>query len=163
MSITLNDANLPYPDPLHPIVVHFVIAMVVFSFICDVLGYFTGNSRLFEVSWWNLFVAAVAIFVAIIFGQFEAGLAQPYPAAQSVLTVHTIIGWSLSAIVVAIASWRFIIRRLNPVRLPPVYLGFATFLICIVTLQVYLGTRLVWEFGLHVEPVVKAIEAGIVN
>ena len=163
MSITLNDANLPYPDPLHPIVVHFVIAMVVFSFICDVLGYFTGNSRLFEVSWWNLFVAAVAIFVAIIFGQFEAGLAQPYPAAQSVLTVHTIIGWSLSAIVVAIASWRFIIRRLNPGRLPPAYLGFATFLVCIVTLQVYLGTRLVWEYGLHVEPVVRAIEAGIVN
>ena len=158
MPISINSSNLlPYPDPLHPIVVHFVIAMVFFSFVCDVLGYFTRNSRLLEVSWWNLFVAGVAIFVAIIFGQFEAGLAQPYPAAQAVLTVHTIVGWSLSAVVVAIASWRFIIRRMNPGKLPPVYLGFATFLISIVTLQVYLGTRLVWEFGLHVEPVVKAM------
>ena len=157
MPIPLNSSNLPYPDPLHPIVVHFVIAMVFVSFVCDVLGYFTGNSRLLEVSWWNLFVAGVAVFVAIIFGQFEAGLAQPYPAAQSVLTLHTVMGWSLSAAIVAIASWRFIIRRLNPGRLPPVYLGFATFLICIVTLQVYLGTRLVWEYGLHVEPVVKAM------
>ena len=157
MSIPLNSSNLPYPDPLHPIVVHFVIAMVVFSFVFDVIGYFTRNPRLLEVSWWNLFVAAIAIFVAIIIGQFEAGLAQPYPAVQSVLTLHTIMGWSLSAVVVAIASWRFIIRRLNPGKLPPVYLGFATFLICIVTLQVYLGTRLVWEYGLHVEPVVEAM------
>ena len=157
MPIPLNSSNLPYPDPLHPIVVHFVIAMVVFSFVCDVIGYFTGNLRLLEVSWWNLLVAAIAIFVAILFGQFEAGLAQPYPAAQPVLTLHTIMGWSLSVVVVAIASWRFIIRRMNPGKLPPVYLGFATFLICIVTLQVYLGTRLVWEFGLHVEPVVEAM------
>ena len=149
MSITLNDANLPYPDPLHPIVVHFVIAMVVFSFICDVLGYFTGNSRLFEVSWWNLFVAAVAIFVAIIFGQFEAGLAQPYPAAQSVLTVHTIIGWSLSAIVVAIASWRFIIRRLNPVRLPPVYLLAGILIMGAMYVHGTLGAQLGDEFGIH--------------
>lgn len=158
MPFNISDANnLPYPDPIHPIVVHFVIAMVVFSFICDVLGYFTSNSRLFEVSWWNIFVAAIAIFVAIIVGQFEAGLAEPYPAAQPVLTVHTIIGWSLSALVAAIASWRFIIRRANPGRLPPIYLGFITFLICIVTLQVYLGTRLVWEYGLHIEPVVEAM------
>ena len=163
MPIILNDSNLPYADPLHPIVVHFVVAMVVFSFVCDVLGYFTGNSRLFEVSWWNLFVAAVAILVAIIIGQFEAGLARPYPAAQSVLTLHTVIGWSLSALVAAVASWRFVISRRNPGRLPPAYLGFATFLICIVTLQVYLGTRLVWEYGLHVEPVVQAAKEGIIK
>ena len=37
MPFTLNDANLPYTEPLHPIVVHFVIVMVVFSFICDVM------------------------------------------------------------------------------------------------------------------------------
>ncbi len=70
---SLNDHNLPYSDTIHPIVVHFVIAMVLFAFACDVIGYFTGNARLFEVSWWNMFVSAIAIFVAVIFGQFEAG------------------------------------------------------------------------------------------
>jgi uncharacterized membrane protein len=65
-ALPLNSENLPYPDPLHPIVVHFVIAMVFFSFFCDVVGYFTRNVRLFEVSFWNMFVAAIAIFVAVI-------------------------------------------------------------------------------------------------
>ena len=74
----LNDHNLPYPDTIHPIVVHFVIAMVLFAVVCDVIGYLTRNERLYEVSWWNMFIATVSIFVAIIFGQFEAGLAQQH-------------------------------------------------------------------------------------
>ncbi len=76
--LALNKQNLPYPDPLHPIVVQFVVAMVAFAFVCDVVGYFTHRHRLFEVSFWNWFVASVAVFVAVIFGQLEAGLAQPY-------------------------------------------------------------------------------------
>ena len=101
---SLNDHNLPYPDTLHPIVVHFVIAMVLFAFFCDVVGYLTRNYRLYEVSWWNMLFATASIFVAIIFGQFEAGLAQPYNAAQPVLNLHTIIGWSLSGILAAHAA-----------------------------------------------------------
>ncbi|BAT54589.1 hypothetical protein NOS3756_35610 [Nostoc sp. NIES-3756] len=106
-SLPLNNQNLPYPDPIHPIVVHFVIAMVLFSFVCDVLGCFTRNARLFEVGFWNMFVAAIAIFIAIIFGQFEAGLAQVYPAVQPTLNFHTLMGWSLGAIVAVITAWRF--------------------------------------------------------
>ncbi|MGC1525139.1 MAG: DUF2231 domain-containing protein, partial [Phormidesmis sp.] len=37
----LNNHNLPYPDTIHPIVVHFVIAMVLFAVVCDAIGYFT--------------------------------------------------------------------------------------------------------------------------
>ncbi|MEC4819038.1 MAG: DUF2231 domain-containing protein [Scytonema sp. PMC 1069.18] len=161
--ISLNSENLPYPDPLHPIIVHFVIAMVFFSFVCDVVGYLTRNHRLFEVSFWNMFVASSAIFFAIIIGQLEAGLARPYEAAQQTLTYHTIIGWSLSALFVGITAWRFVIRARNPLKVPPAYLGVATFLLCLVSLQVYLGSKLFWVYGLHVEPVVQAMKQGVIQ
>lgn len=160
-TLPLNNQNLPYPDPLHPIIVHFIIAMVFFAFCCDVIGYLTRNHRLFEVSFWNMLVAAIAIFFAVIFGQFEAALAQPYPLAQPVLNLHTIMGWSLAAIVVAITAWRLVIRTRNPLKIPAVYLGVATFLICLVSLQVYLGSKLVWVYGLHVEPVVEYLKQGV--
>lgn len=160
-ALPLNSQNLPYPDPLHPIIVHFVIAMVFFSFFCDVVGYFTRNVRLFEVSFWNMFVAAIAIFLAVIFGQFEAGLANIYESVQPTLNYHTILGWSLAAIVVAIAAWRFVIRNRSPHKVPPAYLGATMFLICLVFLQVYLGSKLFWVYGLHVEPVVEAMKKGV--
>ncbi|MBD2468641.1 DUF2231 domain-containing protein [Nostoc sp. FACHB-145] len=158
---SLNDHNLPYPDTVHPIVVHFVIAMVLFAFFCDVLGFLTGKARLFEVSWWNMFVATIAIFVAIIFGQFEAGLARPYDVAKSVLNVHTLIGWSLSGIIAAITAWRYVLRSRNPQKLPIHYLAVGIFLVAIVGVQVYLGDELVWIYGLHTVPVVEAAKDGM--
>ena len=162
-TLPLNHQNLPYPDPMHPIVVHFIIAMVFFSFFCDVIGYFTRNHRLYEVSFWNLVVASVSIFIAILLGQFEAGLAQPYAAVKQTLSLHTVIGWSLSAILVGVTAWRFVMRARNPIKVSPVYLGAATVLVCIVFFQTILGTRLVWVYGLHVEPVVEAARQGVLQ
>ncbi|WGV27416.1 DUF2231 domain-containing protein [Halotia branconii] len=160
-TLSLNNQNLPYPDPIHPIIVHFVIAMVFFSFFCDVVGYFTRNVRLFEVSFWNMFVASGAIFLAVIFGQFEAGLANIYEAAQSTLNFHTVLGWSLAALVVGITAWRLVIRNSNPLKIPPAYLGVSTFLVCLVFLQLYLGSKLFWVYGFHVKPVVEAMKQGV--
>lgn len=158
--LPLNSSALPYPDPLHPVIVHFVIAMLVFAFICDVIGYFTSNQRLFEVSFWNMIVASAAVFVAVIAGQFEAGIAPTYPAVAAVLTHHQLLGWSLSALIVGVTAWRFAIRSCSLFKIPPAYLGVTAFLIVLVGLQVYLGSQLVWEFGLHVQPVVQAIKQG---
>jgi len=159
----LNDHNLPYPDTIHPIVVHFVIAMVLFAFLCDIIGYFTRNFRLYEVSWWNMFFATISIFVAIIFGQYEAGLAQPYEAVQPVLNLHTLIGWSLSGIIATLTGWRYVIRSNNAEKLPIPYLGLGFVLVAIVGFQVYLGDELVWVYGLHTVPVVEAIKEGILQ
>ena len=157
----LNDHNLPYPDTLHPIVVHFVIAMVLFAVLCDSIGYFTRNPRLYEVSWWNLFFATISIFIAIIFGQIEAGLAEPYSAAEPTLNLHTLIGWSLSGVIAAVTAWRYVLRSRNPKELPMPFLGVGVFLVGLVCFQVYLGDLLVWVYGLHTVPVVEAIKEGV--
>jgi uncharacterized membrane protein len=156
----LNDHNLPYPDTIHPIVVHFVIAMVLFAFFCDFIGYFTKNSRLYEVGWWNLFFSTIAIFIAVIFGQIEAGLSLAYNAVESTLNLHTIIGWFLSALLAGITGWRFVIRTRDPQVLPTSYLSVSLLLVGIVCFQTYLGDKLVWIFGLHTIPVVDAIREG---
>jgi uncharacterized membrane protein len=156
----LNEHNLPYPDTIHPIIVHFVIAMVLFAFFCDIIGYFTKNTRLYEVSWWNMLFATLSIFIAIIFGQTEAGLAQPYDVVKPILNLHTLIGWSLSAILATITGWRFILRSRDPQKVPMSYLGVSLFLVGIVCFQVYLGDELVWVYGLHTVRVVKAIKEG---
>lgn len=157
----LNAHNLPYPDTMHPIVVHFVIAMVLFAVVCDGIAYFTRNQRLYEVSWWNLSFATISIFVAIMFGQLEAGLAMPYPAAVGDLNLHSLLGWSLSGLLAVLTGWRYIIRLRTPDSLPLSYLGLNVLLTAIVLVQVYLGDKLVWIYGLHTEAVVEATRGGL--
>lgn len=157
---SMNSENLPYPDPIHPILVHFVIATVLFSFLCDLIGRIAKKRHLFEVSFWNLFVAAVAIVPAVFFGQFEAGLSTPRGVAETTLDAHSVTGWSLSVLVVAVAVSRFVLRYRDPLRIPPAFLGVSAALACLVSFQTFLGTRLVWVYGLHVEPVVEAARLG---
>jgi uncharacterized membrane protein len=159
----LNEHNLPYPDTMHPIVVHFVIAMVLFAVFCDVVGLWTKNVRLFEVSWWNLAFATVSIFVAIIFGQIEAGLAEPYPAATATLNLHTLLGWSLSGVIAAATAWRYVLRSRDPKTLPMPFVGMGILLTGLVFAQVYLGDLLVWVYGLHTVPVVEATRQGLLE
>ena len=158
--LALNSSALPYPDPLHPIIVHFVIAMLAFAFACDAIGHFTNNPRLFEVSFWNMLVASAAVFFAVIAGQFEAGIAPTYPAVETVLTRHQLLGWSMSALIVIATGWRFVLRLRSLFKMSPIYLGASAFLIVLLGLQVYLGSQLVWEYGIHVKPVVQAIDQG---
>jgi uncharacterized membrane protein len=158
----LNDHNLPWMDTIHPIVVHFVIAMAVIAVLFDLIGSLARRPGLYEVSFWNLLVATAAIFVAIIFGQVEAGLAEPYGAASEILNLHSTIGWSLAGVLAVLTAWRYVIRSKDPTRLPVAFLGAGGLLVVLVAVQVTLGNQLIWTYGLHTVPVVEAIRAGLV-
>ncbi len=43
----LNEKNLPWIDVIHPIIVHFVIAMTLIAVLFDFIGIFTKRSNLF--------------------------------------------------------------------------------------------------------------------
>ena len=159
----LNDKNLPWLDVIHPIVVHFVIAMALITVVFDVIGVVSRKKNLFEVSFWNLIVATVAIFVAIIFGQVEAGLANPYGASRDILNIHSTIGWSLAGVLALLTGWRYVARQKDPAILPKGLLLLDVVLAGLVITQVYLGDKLVWVYGLHTVPVVEAIRQGVVS
>lgn len=159
----LNDHNLPWMDTLHPIVVHFVIAMGLISFVFDLIGVIFRRQRLFEVSFWNLLFATAAIFVAIIFGQVEAGLAEPYGASRTILDWHSTLGWSLAGILSVLTGWRYVLRNRDPQTLPLPFLAAGGVLALLVVVQVTLGNQLIWVYGLHTVPVVEAQRAGLIG
>jgi uncharacterized membrane protein len=158
----LNDHNLPWMDTIHPIVVHFVIAMSVIAVVFDLIGVLSRRPQLFEVSFWNLLFATVAIFVAIIFGQVEAGLANPYGGSREILNLHTTLGWALAGVLAVLTGWRYVIRSRDPQRLPLAFLAAGGVLSVLVAVQVTLGNQLIWTYGLHTVKVVEAMRSGLV-
>jgi uncharacterized membrane protein len=145
----LNEHNLPWMDTIHPIVVHFVIAMGLVAFLFDLIGRFGRRPALFEVSFWNLLVATVAIFVAILFGQIEAGLANPYGASRDLLNLHSTLGWALAGVLSLLSGWRYVIRSRDPERLPAPFLLAGAGLSLLIVAQTLLGNQLIWTYGLH--------------
>ena len=158
----LNDHNLPWMDTLHPIVVHFVIAMALVAFVYDLVGVLARRPALFEVSFWNLLFATGAIFVAIIFGQVEAGLASPFGGSRAILDIHTTIGWSLAGVLSLLTGWRYVLRNRDPEVLPATFLGAGALVSSLIVVQMVLGDRLIWTYGLHTVKVVAAARAGLI-
>jgi len=140
-----------------------VIAMALITVVFDLLGVLTKRRNLFEVSFWNLVVATVAIFVAIIFCQIEAGLANPYGASRDILNYHSTIGWSLAGVLGLLTGWRYVVRQKDPTSLPSGFLVIDAVLAVLVFCQVYLGDKLVWVYGLHTVPVVEAVRSGALS
>ena len=153
----LNEKNLPWIDVIHPIVVHFVIAMALGAVVFDFVGIIFKKPNLFEVSFLNLTVATIAIFIAIVFGQIEAGLSNPYGVSRDVLNYHSTIGWSLAGVLSVITGWRYVSRQSNPQVLSKGFVFIDVILAALVCTQVYLGDMLVWIYGLHTVPVVQAV------
>ena len=157
----LNEKNLPWIDVIHPIVVHFVIAMALGAVVFDFVGIIFKKPNLFEVSFLNLTVATIAIFIAIVFGQIEAGLSNPYGVSRDVLNYHSTIGWSLAGVLSVITGWRYVSRQSNPQVLSKGFVFIDLILAALVCTQVYLGDMLVWIYGLHTVPVVQAVRDGL--
>ncbi|XGV94769.1 MAG: DUF2231 domain-containing protein [Leptolyngbya sp. BL-A-14] len=162
LNLTLNAYNLPYPMPLHSIAVHFVIAMVVVAAVFDVVGYFSGQQRFFNLGWWNLVIATIAIILAVGLGQFEAAIAVPSQGTQPTLDRHMAIGWLLLLILINLTLWRAVLRYHPKFPFSLFFLGTSALTVALVFYQVFLGTQLVWVHGLHVKPVIEArrLEAG---
>lgn len=90
---------------LHPIAVHFPIALVILAALAHLLGRLLGGSELLEHgARLNLLAAALAAPVAAILGLISGGWEDPATAAGSLLGDHRQLGL-LAALAVPVAAF----------------------------------------------------------
>jgi uncharacterized membrane protein len=56
------------PSNLHPLVVHFAIALFFVSVFCDILGWLLKKESLHTVGWWNLLFGFFGAIVTVAAG-----------------------------------------------------------------------------------------------
>jgi uncharacterized membrane protein len=81
---------LPSWDGLHPIIIHFPIALLLIAPVLVVLGLiFPKNGRTFMVSAFVLMlIGTIAAFIAVATGEAAGELAERIPNAEAVLENH---------------------------------------------------------------------------
>lgn len=92
----------------------------------------------------------------------EAGLASPYGASREILDIHTTIGWSLAGVLSLLTGWRYVLRNRDPETLPSRFLGAGALVSVLIVVQIMLGDRLIWTYGLHTVKVVAAMREGLI-
>jgi uncharacterized membrane protein len=137
--------------PVHPIFVHFTIALTASSLIFDALGFFTGRASLTAAGGWTLVGSALMTLMTISTGLTSSTRAPVEEGeARSFLRAHMALGLIFYGLLVAMTLWRLSLWQTGA-GVSWLYLGALAIVSLVMTVQGYLGGELVYRYGLEVE------------
>jgi uncharacterized membrane protein len=142
--------------PVHPILVHFPIALLSLSVAADVIGFF-GVASLRDTGWWALLGAALGGVATVAAGLFDMQRAKMTEAVHHRVHRHMHVGLVLVVAIVGLAVWRGSVYYAGGI-VPMFYLDMAVLTMALATFQGWLGGELVYTDGVFVaqgKPVVK--------
>jgi uncharacterized membrane protein len=123
----------------HPVIVHFPIALFIFSVVFDLLAIWKRNPALAKAAYYNLIGAALTAPIAIATGLTAWQWQLEGSKLKGNLLLHMIFALGASGMIWILCGWRVSQRKL-PERMPGVFyiiLAFAT--VALVALAGHLG------------------------
>lgn len=131
------DKHMP---PLHPAVVHFPIALIVFSVLVEFIAYFRPEPNLRALAKWTLVGACIGGVLTVAAGLIDMNR---LPGHNSYVHFHMQVGFVILSLLIGLTAWRWFIDRLaRPI--PKLYLTGAAMLLALTLFQGWLGGELVF-------------------
>src|SRR5687767_8912816 len=131
--------------PMHPIFVHFTIALTAASLFFDALGFLLGKASLAAAGGWTLVGSAVMTLMTISTGLTSSTRAPIEEGeARSFLRAHMALGLIFYGLLLAITFWRLFLWQSGS-GVSWLYLTALAIVSVVMTLQGYLGGELVYR------------------
>jgi uncharacterized membrane protein len=143
--------------PIHPIVVHFPIALLCVSVAFDALASRWPTGGLRESSLYTLLAGVMSAVLAVATGGMEEDLAERAGAPKAVLELHESLGTVTLVVFVALLGLRLAMQWgwLKEIRSLTVGLGVIG--IVILALTGYWGGELVYTYGIGAKTVMSPL------
>jgi uncharacterized membrane protein len=137
--------------PMHPIFVHFTVALTSASLIFDALGFFLNKISLTNAGGWTLLGSALMTLMTISTGLTSSTRAPVEEGeARSFLRAHMALGLIFFGLLAAVTFWRMSVWQ-NGQGVSWLYLSAMAVVTLVMSLQGYLGGELVYRYGVEVE------------
>jgi len=138
--------------PLHPIFVHFTIALTVASFLFDGASLILGARGLADAAWWAIAAAAAVTGLTVATG-VASRLRLPIEEgneARSFLRLHMALGPLVLGLIVLTAAWRAVAWE-QAAAPSGWYIGWCGLVLLAVAAQGFLGGEMVYRYGMEVK------------
>ena len=130
-------------DEIHPLIIHFPIALLSVGFLCDLLSYILQNKSLAHAGWWNFIFGVVSSVCALITGLITdlsskpSLVDEPFPVHEN----HASLQIFVVCIFLALMIWRINLRGSLPAnsRNAVIYLGVLGVAVAILFYGSHLG------------------------
>jgi uncharacterized membrane protein len=143
--------SLSFAAPLHPILVHYTIALTSASLLFELLGRVLRAPGLTVTAWWTLALGAAATTLTLATGvasRRRLGIGEG--TARSYLRLHMALGPAFFGMLVGLTLWRGQLWRSGE-EVGWWYLAALAITSSVMAIQGYLGGELVYRWGAMVE------------
>jgi len=138
--------------------VHLSVAFLLISFSGDLLAKLLGRRVLAKAGFWFLTLAAVTGGIGVAAGYWDTNRMALSAETRSYMDFHLAVGWTLAALMVVFAVWRWrILQQARRVVTKPYLVGAIT-LIALTLFQTWYGAELVYSHGAGVAATGQGIE-----
>lgn len=150
---------------LHPMLVHFPIALFITSVLFDVLGAWLTRESLREGALWLLVLGVLTGLAAFASGDVAAEAAEKAGVAESLIETHEHLAGATVGIFGALLAWRLLLRNRFSPRTRIAYLMVAIVGLGLLSATGHYGGSLVYEHGagVHAAPAGTSDQAGMVS
>ncbi len=141
------------PTLIHPMVVHFAVALLIVAVLLDLLGKATATESLHAAAFINLIFAGVFALATVTAGMLAEVRLLIAPDVHQVLDTHKLLGFSACAGIVLLLAWRLTQRGRFPKRGGLVYLSIGLLVAGLTGGAGYFGSELVYVNGVAVQAI----------
>ncbi|MFQ5809351.1 MAG: DUF2231 domain-containing protein, partial [Armatimonadota bacterium] len=132
---------------VHPLFVHFPIALLMVALGLEALGFVCKNERIQYAAGWNLALGALGAVAAAVTGLLaESGISAGGAAGQLMLT-HKTLALVATGLAVVLAGWRLRSRGAMSSPLRVTFLALMVGMVVVLGVSAHYGGRMVYEFG----------------
>jgi len=133
--------------PIHPMVVHFPIALLITSVVFDFLSTRWHHKSFQDAGFYTLIAGLLGAAVAVLTGAMAEELAEDKGIPESVLEIHEALGYATLLFFIGLLALRLLMRWKLISERPALYLAMGVAGIVILSAAGYFGGSLVYDFG----------------
>ena len=133
--------------PIHPMIVHFPIALLIASAIFDLLALRWPSKSFREASLYALIGGLLGAIFALVTGNLAEDLAVKGGAPKALIERHETLAYISSAVFAALLAMKLLIQWGRPRELPALSVTVGLVGGVVLGGAAYFGGSLVYEFG----------------
>lgn len=145
--------------PVHPLLVHFPIALLFLSVAADFVAFFSNSASLRDTGWWALIGAALGGVVTVAAGLYDMSRAPLEEDVHHLVHQHMKVGLTLLAAIIGLTLWRWTVYTQPGRAVSAIYLDVALLTMGLAGFQGWLGGELVYSHGVFVQPAAPRAKA----
>ena len=138
---------------IHPMVVHFPIALLTTYFVLDLIGMLTQRQFLRFVARWMLYLGAVGAITAVATGLIAASTVSHGLKAHEIMETHEKFGLTIAGLSMILAIWRRISGEPLSQMASAFQLILSSILLTCIVFGADLGGLMVYGHGVGVQSV----------